>query len=95
MPGRTVESLACPFAVRFARIGDVFLAMAAPPSLTMACTSRGESGDGNERKVAERAAVSVAPIAVSTSRRGPGMVMARRRLVLVGVRDEREQAGLL
>ena len=50
--------------------------------------------NGDERKVAERASESVAPIAVSTSRRGLGLVMVRRRLVLVGVRDEREQTGL-
>jgi hypothetical protein len=60
----------------------------------MVGTSCGESGDGNEGKFAERAAVNVAPIAASISRRGPGLVIVRRRSVLVGVRDERECAGL-
>jgi len=60
----------------------------------MACTSSGESGEENEGKFAERAAVSVVPIAVSTSRRDPGLVIMRRRLVLVGMRDERECTGL-
>ena len=50
--------------------------------------------NGNERKFAERVSESVAPIAASTSRRDLGLVMVRRRLVLVGVRNEREQAGL-
>lgn len=50
--------------------------------------------NGNDGRVAEHASESLAPIAVSTSRRGLGLVMVRRRLVLVGVRDEREQAGL-
>jgi hypothetical protein len=37
---------------------------------------------------------SVASIAVSTSRRDLGLVMVRRRLVFVGVRNEREYASL-
>src|SRR6185295_19848413 len=60
----------------------------------MACTSSGESVNGNERKFAESGSESVAPIAASTSRRDLGLVMVRRKLVLVGVRDKREQAGL-
>ena len=60
----------------------------------MICTLCGESGDANENKFAETAAVNDVPIAVSTSRRGPAMVMVRRRLVLVRVRDESECAGL-
>ena len=60
----------------------------------MACTSCEESGEGNEGIFAERAAVSVVPIAVSTSRRDPGLVIMRRRLILVGMWDERECAGL-
>lgn len=50
--------------------------------------------NGNARMYAESASESVAPIAVSTSRRGLGLVMVRRGLILVGMRDEREQAGL-
>ncbi len=46
--------------------------------------------NGNVGTVAESTAESVAPIAANTSRRGLGLVMVRRRLVLVGVRDERE-----
>lgn len=55
----------------------------------------GESGDENEGPVVERTVVPVASIAVSTSRRDLGLVMVRRRLVFVGVRNEREYAGLL
>ena len=44
---------------------------------------------------AEKLVVRVMPIAVCTSRRGPGMVIARKgRLVFVRVRDERKCAGL-
>ena len=50
---------------------------------------------GNEGTCGGSAIESVAPIAVSTSRRGFDLVMVRRRLVLVRVRDEREYAGLL
>jgi hypothetical protein len=54
-----------------------------------------KSGDWNEGKYAEKVAVSGALIAVSTSRRGHGMVLARRgMLVLLRMRDEREHAGL-
>src|SRR5437868_9791762 len=60
----------------------------------MAYTSYGESVNGDERKCATHASESIAPIAVSTSRRSLGLVMVRRRLVLVGVRDEREYTGL-
>src|SRR5262249_50925334 len=60
----------------------------------MACISCGESKHGHEHKVAERVSGSVAPIAVSTFRRRLGLVMVRKWLVLVGMRDEREQAGL-
>ena len=48
----------------------------------------------HDRKVPESVWESVAPIVASTSRRGLGLVMMRRKLVLVGVRDKREQAGL-
>jgi len=51
--------------------------------------------NGSNVTSAARAAANVSPIAVSTSRRGLGLIMMRRRLVLVGVRDEREYAGLL
>lgn len=61
----------------------------------MTCISCGESKHGHERRVAEGVSGSVAPIALSTSRRGLGLVMVRKWLVLVGMRDEREQAGLL
>jgi hypothetical protein len=60
----------------------------------MRCTSCGESGDGNEGRFAERAEVSVVPIAVSISLRSPDMVIMRRRSVLVRLRDERECTGL-
>src|SRR5207244_659317 len=61
----------------------------------MTCMSCGESGDGSEGRFAGRAEVSVVPIAVSTSRRSPDMVIImRRRSVLVRLRDERECAGL-
>jgi hypothetical protein len=40
------------------------------------------------------AEANVSRIAVSTSRRGLGLIMMRRTLVLVGVRDEREYTGL-
>ena len=53
-----------------------------------------ESGDENESPLVERTAVPVASIAVNTSRRDLGLVMVRRRLVFVGVRNEREYAGL-
>lgn len=43
----------------------------------------------------ESAVESVASIAVSTSRRDLGLVMVRRTLVFVGLRNEREYAGLL
>ena len=36
--------------------------------------------DGNEGTFAEPAAVSIVPIAVSTSRRGPGMVIEREKV---------------
>src|SRR5678816_670654 len=53
-----------------------------------------ESGDENESPLVERTAVPVASIAVNTSRRDLGLVMVRRRLVFVGVRNERESAFL-
>jgi len=56
--------------------------------------SCGESEEGNEGTLAERDAVSIASITVSTSSRGSGMVIARRRLILVRVRNKRECAGL-
>lgn len=44
---------------------------------------------------AEKLVVRIMPIAVCTSRRGLGMVIARKgRLVFVRVRDERQCAGL-
>lgn len=56
--------------------------------------TNGESGDENEGPLVERTVVPVASIAVSISRRDLGLVMMRRRLVFVGVRNERECAGL-
>ena len=49
----------------------------------------------NEETGTERTTVSVAPIAISTSRRGNDVAMVRRRSVLVGARDERECIRLL
>ena len=61
----------------------------------MACTSWEEPGNENEVESVERASVNVAQVAANRSRRVPGLVIVRRRLVLVGARDERECAGLL
>ena len=60
----------------------------------MAGIPYGESGDKNEGPSVEHAVLPVASITVNTSRRDLGLVMVRRRLVFVGVRNEREHAGL-
>lgn len=60
----------------------------------MAGMMYGESGDENKGLWIENAVLPVVSITVNTSRRDLGLVMVRRRLVFVGVRNEREHAGL-